>query len=424
MRDSQKVFGVPMRRRKGPRDSAAARATSDSALAEFEFNPVFKFEAKVVVDDGTGEVVVHVHDTYDLLELQKCVASLESKVSGCLSSSDLDASLRSFTLGVAANVLQVSLFWMCHWAAAASFFGPQQVVPRLSSAATVSTATSVVTIPFAHASLRVSPPPSCAALTSDLSAAWLALLTIEPQIPSGWFKHLNTSESKFNDPTSRFSHNETQNMHAQTSISGTKRKARRSSRITSESHGTRDDGCPLASIAARFVSRLPYDSIVASVATLNTQLALATCTTFYAPINILRHTTCNSSIINTASSQSTQGAVVALEFICVRLYPLPYCHGQASAGSNIEGIGTAESVEADGRSVATRQVTEGPLRRLLGLNAVAPSRTLPASSHRNAISHNAAAKVTLRCLDVRPVFLQSEFERATETCRKLLAALS
>jgi len=137
------ILGVPMQPRRQPLERSPVCNPSLSVP------PRFKLEAKVAVDDGTGEVVVQLYDSYTLEELEQCANSLESlaaKISLPQGPSrecpdfECEKHVAILRIGVAATALKISAFWLAHWAAAAAFFGPLQVLPRLAGTVATSIA--------------------------------------------------------------------------------------------------------------------------------------------------------------------------------------------------------------------------------------------------------------------------------------------
>lgn len=414
------VLGVPMQRR-----SPAGMAGGAPLGAACE--PVFKLEAKVIVDDGTGEAVVQVIDAYLLPDLERCAAELERRAADLADRPAVRPEGAAFVpylrLGVAASVLGTSAFWLCHWAAAAAFFGQIQVLPRLASAAGATAAPPQEPPQTAVASAGL--PIVSRAAVDPATVRYAQLLAAEPTMPSGLFGHL--IEDRASGLSSALPGRPlTAGRHTSATIApadaaepvGSKRKPKRRSMGASGAGPAASP--PLnALLAARFTSRLPHVTIEAAAASLHTHLARSLCTS---PVATLR-----DAPPGPATHAAAHGPAVALDFVCVRIFPVAYVPGGAATGGASETGAALDASELDRRSLATRKLADAPLRRLLGLSdgAPAPGGPPPAVSVSREFGSAASppAKVTLRCLDVRPVGARAVLDAAVGRCNSLLAAL-
>ena len=418
------VLGVSMTHRPGQTGPAAHETTSAST------HPVFKFEAKVAIDDGTGEAILQLHDSYELADLELLAAALESRAQGVAWSRH-----HPTRLGVAASTVGVSLFWLGHWAAVAALFGPLQVMSRLSAAA-------------AGALVVDNAPTSSNRSSEDAAkAAFATLLAVESAVPTGFFQHLEhitVDDRPQVAPATTCLPSDYSKLSAELRpgsrvgvppTAGSKRKARRSSGAAQRAPAP----SPSATLAARYTSRLPYKSLELASASLHTHLARALCAT----VTTREAAVCRPSISGAQASSLSAGSlmlqsspVFSLDFVCVRTFPLPF-HPGAGAGS-ADAAPREAGGELERRALATRQAAEAPLRRLLGLTVSAPplkgaggipseakappqNRELPMMAGLG--SSSAAPRVTLRCIDVRPVAVQSSLASAARRCRELFAGL-
>lgn len=417
------VLGVSMMLRPGKAGPAAHETTPAST------HPVFKFEAKVAIDDGTGEAILQLHDSYELADLELLAAALESRAQGVAWSRN-----HPTRLGVAASTVGVSLFWLGHWAAAAALFGPLQVMPRLSAAAV-------------GALVENAPTSSNKSSEDAAKVAFATLLAVESAVPTGFFQHLERStldnRPQVAPATTGIPSEESEQSAELRSGSrvavpptaGSKRKARRSSGAVQRAPTVSLS----ATLAARYTSRLPYKSHELASASLHTHLARALCatvTTREAIICCPAISGAQATSLSTGSPTPQSSPVSSLDFVCVRTFPQPFQPATGAGGADAASRDAFGELER--RALATRQAAEGPLRRLLGLTVSAPPpkgtggiaseakgppqyRELPLMA--GAGSSSAAPRVTLRCLDVRPVAVRSSLTSAARRCQELLAGL-
>jgi len=188
------------------------------------------------------------------------------------------------------------------------------------------------------------------------------------------------------------------------SLSG--RSIRRKSRLSAqktENHPSEPSQLS-STLASRFTARLPYASIEAASASLHAHLLTANSSAIEA------HDRCCTPK-RFDSIRTGPDAVLAFDFICIRLFPIPFVARGAIHTRDPAVDDDADQGDIVRRSLAARQMAEEPLRRLLGLAVSAP-RDFKGRAPKNqaVIKANAMVaptRVTLRCVDVKPDFMHN-----------------